>query len=455
MRGNLFILSSLLLFASATSGLKILLFTPIDAYSHWIFMQNIIQALLNKNHEITVVTAKTWNGVKPTNYTEVLIDPPLDSEKAFSQSEVYEAELGSIPSILKRLSTMTMYGTLTAQHALSTSNVQRLLHDESLSFDLVINEELFTESFSLFAYKFKVPLYYLQFGLLTPWSHVPHMIVPYSDDMAFVERFSNAVISFVAFIRGAHIKEPQPLPRDIQIFLDGANDGAIYFSFGTYVKHSEIPPKQLQLIFDALRQVKQRVLWTFDGDRSKDIPSNVMIKQWMPQNDILAHKNVILFISHGGMFGQFESLYHGVPLIMIPFFGDQFRNAGRAQQAGYAKKINFKELSTNILVNTIHEMTTNKSYLNRAREVSGIFNANMIHLLDEAVYWIEYVAKFRGAKHLKSHAINMHWFSNLMFDVIGALLLGLLTAIFVIYFGIKIMFWRKKVSTQTAKVKQN
>lgn len=65
-------------------------------------------------------------------------------------------------------------------------------------------------------------------------------------------------------------------------------------------------------ITDSFKNLSQRVLWKFEDKSLTDIPSNVMIRDWMPQNDILAHPNVILFISHGGMLGAMESLYHGV-----------------------------------------------------------------------------------------------------------------------------------------------
>lgn len=40
-------------------------------------MQTIIEALLNRGHEVTAITSFKWNPL-PVNYTEVLIDPPLD-----------------------------------------------------------------------------------------------------------------------------------------------------------------------------------------------------------------------------------------------------------------------------------------------------------------------------------------------------------------------------------------
>lgn len=70
-----------------------------------------------------------------------------------------------------------------------------------------------------------------------------------------------------------------------------------------------------------------------------------MIRNWMPQNDILAHPNVILFISHGGLFGTSESLYHGVPFLLIPFFGDQFRNAHRVKLGGYGEFLSHTEIT--------------------------------------------------------------------------------------------------------------
>lgn len=122
----------------------------------------------------------------------------------------------------------------------------------------------------------------------------------------------------------------------MQKFLDSAEDGVIYLSFGSLLQGSKMPKQFIQAflgepsnscihfylkpvmhfshhtITDSFKNLSQRVLWKFEDKSLTDIPSNVMIRDWMPQNDILAHPNVILFISHGGMLGAMESLYHGV-----------------------------------------------------------------------------------------------------------------------------------------------
>lgn len=57
----------------------------------------------------------------------------------------------------------------------------------------------------------------------------------------------------------------------------------------------------------------------------------------MPQNDVLGHPKTRLFIGHAGLNGIFESIYHGVPMLCSPFFGDQFDNARAAKHAGFAE----------------------------------------------------------------------------------------------------------------------
>lgn len=147
-----------------------------------------------------------------------------------------------------------------------------------------------------------------------------------------------------------------------------------------------------------------------------------MIRSWLPQNDILSHKNVILFISHGGVFGSVESIWHGVPSLITAFFGDQYRNAMRATRSGYAKYIPFFDITNQTLMDSIQEMIQNKSYLHRAKKVSSIFRANLVPPMQEAVFWIEYVCQFIDVPHLKSHAANMSWFVYLSLDILCLLL---------------------------------
>lgn len=183
---------------------------------------------------------------------------------------------------------------------------------------------------------------------------------------------------------------------------------------------------------DCFRKIKQRVIWKYENETIPDLPPNAMIRKWLPQNDILAHERVILFISHGGVFGSVESVWLGVPLLLTPFFGDQHRNAMRATTSGYGKYIPFFDITNETLIDSLQEMVENKSYLHKAKEVSSIFKTNLVPPMQEAIFYIEYVCRFAGAPHLKSYAMNMSWFSFLSLDIICVISVLLVCLLFLL-----------------------
>lgn len=95
-----------------------------------------------------------------------------------------------------------------------------------------------------------------------------------------------------------HIKSPKPLDDELNKLLDNSKNGAIYMSFGTVIT-TVLFQKNYVAFLEAFREIPYDVYWKYDGDEFGDVPSNVHIRKWFPQSDLLAHKNVKLFISHG------------------------------------------------------------------------------------------------------------------------------------------------------------
>lgn len=258
-------------------------------------------------------------------------------------------------------------------------------------------------------------------------------------------------------VAGINIKKRDaPLPPDIQKFLDEATDGVIYFSWGSVLQSSRAPKERIKIIIDALGNVKQRVLWkyekeVFDGN----LPPNIMIQKWMPQKEILAHPNCILFISHGGLFGSLEGLYNGVPMLYTPFFGDQARNAKRAMRAGYAQALLFNDMNETNFRDVLLEMLSNKKYRENAKLKSLIFQDNIVDPLDKALYWIEYVIRHKGAKHLNSNARNLNYFQYYAFDVYIIIDLLIIGFVLFLYFGLKKLFSKKKTHNTIKNKKTN
>lgn len=173
----------------------------------------------------------------------------------------------------------------------------------------------------------------------------------------------------------------------------------------------------------------------------------------MPQSDILAHPNVRLFISHGGLFSTLESLDRGVPLLIIPFFGDQHRNGRRVQNAGYGEVLSFADVTVPTLTKLIDKLITSAEYLDRAKELQTLWKDNMIKPMDEFVWWIEHVVKFKGAKHLKTHAINISWISYLLIDVFAATIIAFLLILFLFCLMLRKLCIGRTMADATKKIK--
>ena len=71
---------------------------------------------------------------------------------------------------------------------------------------------------------------------------------------------------------------------------------------------------------------------------------------------IAAHPNIRLFISHGGLLSTQESIYHGVPMVDIPVFGDQDLNANRAAEAGFSITVEILDITEEVLENAIYKV---------------------------------------------------------------------------------------------------
>lgn len=160
-------------------------------------------------------------------------------------------------------------------------------------------------------------------------------------------------------------KEVQPLPSDLQTFLDDAHFGACLFSLGTVVNDSQLMTETNMAILDAMAELSN-IKFIVKGDEllklSRNIP-NILVRSWLPQKAILKHPNVRCFITHGGLNSIQESIYYSKPVIVIPFLFDQFLNARWAHENGYGIELQFYEVTKTKLKSSIEQILHNSRFV--------------------------------------------------------------------------------------------
>ncbi|KAJ6646095.1 UDP-glucosyltransferase 2 [Pseudolycoriella hygida] len=224
-------------------------------------------------------------------------------------------------------------------------------------------------------------------------------------------------------VGGLQVRSPaNPLSKELNDFINSSVKGSVLFSLGTNVKSEKLSKEMQRMILEAFSRMPQyNFLWKFEGDPKTlpvDVPKNVLIKPWLPQNDILAHHNVKAFITHGGSLSTHEATWWGVPMIGIPFFVDQHRNLHKSIKAGVAESILLGSLTTDKLIETVTKVIETPSYAENMRIRSKRFRDQPEPPLKRAVFWIEYVLRHPNPVHLQSPVPKLGFLRSNLFDIV-------------------------------------
>ncbi|XP_036453266.1 UDP-glucuronosyltransferase 2A1-like isoform X3 [Colossoma macropomum] len=454
----------LLFLAGSSSGGKILVF-PEDG-SHWLNMQVIMKKLHVHGHNLTVVRSSRSLYIQASSPLYAIITVNITQKEP--QKDVATMLQIFHSGALSLISTM-----------LDDSTLMKQLQDAK--FDLMLTDPAFPAGVLLANY-LHLPMVYnvrwLNAGdahmaiAPSPPSHVPMYNSLFSEKMDFLQRIENFLryvvsclqeqfvivpiydkllkkhfppnsdlltmqrsadiwlmrVDFifefprpsmpnVVYMGGFQCRPSQPVSAELEDFMQSSGEhGVVVVSQGVIV--TALPKEITEAIASAFAKLPQKVIWRYMGERPSSLGNNTLLLDWLPQNNLLGHPKTRAFVSHGGTNGIYEAIYHGVPVLLLPLLFDQFDNAVRLEVRGAARVVDIGTLTSKEFLEALQDVIRNPSYRNTMQKLSELHRDWPLSPLDSAIFWIEYVLRHKGARHLSSEANNLPWYSYHSLDVI-------------------------------------
>merc|ERR1712209_9889 len=141
----------------------------------------------------------------------------------------------------------------------------------------------------------------------------------------------------------------------------------------------------------------------------KEKPSNVMIKDFLPQQDVLGHPNLKVFVTHAGYLSFEESLCHKVPIVATPICYDQFDNAAEIGNLGVGASVPFTEITEEKLSALLDQVVNDKKYTTNMQIGSALAPWDeMVGPVERSVWWIEHIMKNPGVYSISQFYQKIH-----------------------------------------------
>lgn len=478
------IVTVILLFSiiSPSENANILGIFYYPSYSHQIVYQSLVRDLSDRGHHLTILTADRMNSNHP-NVTEIYMDSSYEdninfveckeagglklfylllkaqmkrSDRQLRQQEVQDlihnhsnykfdvlileylfaspmmafADLYDIPVI-----GISAIGAGIPVHELMGNPVNPVIHPEIIfpyqHGRLELNERI-NSFIYYFATKFFLQPIFEWIGVYQANKYFTNFTSSLSDveervDLVFIN--TNPILDYVRPITPntiqlgfMHVNPPKPVIGELKELLDSSQNGVIYMSLGSNVKSKDLRDETKAVFLNVFRKLPYEILWKFEDDRLANKSNNVKISKWFPQSDLLAHPNVKLFVTQGGLMSMEESIDRETPMIAVPFLLDQNQNALKIQEERFGKRLLLEDVTEESLTDLINEVMK-PEYKENIKRFKQLINDVPMASREKAVWWTEHVIRNKGAKHLKYPGRLVPFYQRYCTDVIAILIL--------------------------------
>lgn len=144
----------------------------------------------------------------------------------------------------------------------------------------------------------------------------------------------------------------------------------------------------------------------------------------------LAHKNVKLFISQGGQQSLEEAVDRAVPLLVVPFFYDQFDNAELITRRELGLSLDRDHLSVDNIRLAITEIISNAKYKRNMLRLRQVVNDEAMTPREKMVWWVEYAIRNRDImSQMRYKGANLPLYQRYFIDV-AVVVISILVACF-------------------------
>ncbi|XP_031561289.1 UDP-glucuronosyltransferase 1-2-like isoform X3 [Actinia tenebrosa] len=403
-----------------------ILLMPLFGNSDYFIFKKIATELSNRGHEVKLLTASNLKHfIGTSNISHLIYEAPQslneveDKVEKITQDPIVSRVFAVFPfAVLLKFQQMVCRDFL--------NNTKILQEVKDFRADLLVSDVVFMCN----------PI--LQEILSIPRVDVsPSGIIPFfmqSLQIPCPVSYTPQMGTAVKMI-GAVLPEPaQPLPADLEQFMQSSGDhGVILVTFGSMV--SKLDASILKKMTVVFGRLKQKILWKVKREALPlDVSSNIKAVKWLPQNDVLGHHKTRLFISHMGHNGMYEALYHGVPLVACPLFGDQFSNTNLVVRAGVGSKVILRTISEDELEKVIRSVLDDSQFKSKASHLSNLMRDRPRTPLQESADSIEYVLRNGNLRHLRVRSFDLPWYQYYLVDVMLFIAALVTAVVFVLAF---------------------
>ncbi|GMR38569.1 hypothetical protein PMAYCL1PPCAC_08764, partial [Pristionchus mayeri] len=240
------------------------------------------------------------------------------------------------------------------------------------------------------------------------------------------------------------VHDSKPLDEEYNQILS-LRPRTVILSFGSVAQSIALPQEYKNAIAEAFRRFPDvTFLWKYEKPEEAShvvgIP-NIIVKKWMPQNDLLGDPRISAFISHGGKTSLNEVGDKGVPVIMVPLFADQPRNAAIAKKLGFGFIFEKEDLArADKIEAALREILDNEKYTTMAKRVASTIKARPFSARELLVKNVDFAAKFGNVASLDMEGLDYPLYVYWNVDIVVLFLLLLLSSVALIFVGLRRLF---------------